>query len=141
MFGSKKVEGANGNGSQVVNVVSNNMITSGTRIEGNITANSDMRIDGELYGNLNCQGKIIIGSEGKIIGDIDCQNAVIEGVFHGKLKCSDLLSIRETAQINGEISTDKLMVQAGAVFNVVCNMGSLIHASNPQPKKEKALAS
>jgi cytoskeletal protein CcmA (bactofilin family) len=128
MFGSKKTEGNSNNGTPVQSVVSNNMITSGTKIEGNVSANSDMRIDGELIGNLNCQGKIIIGAEGRIIGDIECQNAVIEGVFQGKLKCSDLLNIRETAQIRGEITTDKLMVQAGAIFNVVCNMGSLVHA-------------
>jgi cytoskeletal protein CcmA (bactofilin family) len=140
MFGSKKTETVNTNGNVSVSAVSNNMITSGTKIEGNITANSDIRIDGELYGNIQCQGKIIIGADGKIIGDIDCQNAVIEGIFHGKLKCAELLNIRETAQINGEITTDKLMVQSGAVFNVVCNMGSLLHASTEQ-KKGKALAS
>ncbi len=140
MFGSKKTDGNGSNGVPTVSVVSNNMITSGTRIEGNVSANSDMRIDGELIGNLTCQGKIIIGAEGKIIGEIDCQNAVIEGVFQGKLKCSDLLNIRETAQIKGEITTDKLMVQAGAIFNVVCNMGSLIHAAPMEYKKDKAVA-
>ncbi len=140
MFGSKKSDGNGNGGVPAVNVVSNNMITSGTKIEGNVSANSDMRIDGELVGNLSCQGKIIIGAEGKIIGDIDCQNAVIEGVFQGKLKCSDLLNIRETAQIRGEITTDKLMVQAGAIFNVVCNMGSLMHAVPSENKKDKAVA-
>ncbi len=139
MFGTKKTENTNGNGTPTVSAVSNNMITSGTKIEGNITANSDMRIDGELIGNLSCQGKIIIGAEGKIIGDIDCQNAVIEGVFNGKLKCTDLLNIRETAQIKGEITTDKLMVQSGAIFNVVCNMGSLVHAA-PASKNDKSAA-
>lgn len=128
MFGPKKTDNNANNSALAVSAVSNNMITVGTRIEGNIIANSDIRIDGELYGNLTCQGKIIIGSEGKIVGDIECQNAVIEGVFQGKLKCIELLNIRETAQINGEITTDKLNVQAGAIFNVVCNMGSLMHA-------------
>lgn len=128
MFGGKKSENSSGGGNQAISAISNNLITSGTKIEGNVTANSDMRIDGELYGNLSCQGKIVIGAEGKIIGDIECQNAVIEGIFQGKLRCGELLNIRETAQINGEITTDKLMVQAGDVFNVVCNMGSLMKA-------------
>jgi cytoskeletal protein CcmA (bactofilin family) len=141
MFGSKKTENASVSGTPSVSAVSNNMITSGTRIEGNVNANSDMRIDGELFGNLTCAGKIIIGSEGRIIGDIECQNAVIEGVFQGKLKCTDLLNIRETAQINGEITTDKLVVQSGAIFNVVCNMGSLMHAAAAPLKKADALAS
>jgi cytoskeletal protein CcmA (bactofilin family) len=125
MFGNKKTES---NGTAVAQSVSisNNLIASGTKIEGNMTSNSDIRIDGELIGNLICQGKIVIGGEGKIIGNIECQNAVIEGIYQGHLKCSELLNIRETAQINGEIDTDKLMVQSGAVFNVVCRMKALV---------------
>lgn len=141
MFGGKKTENISSSGTPSASVVSNNMITVGTRIEGNVSASSDMRIDGELYGNLSCAGKIIIGAEGKIVGDIECQNAVIEGVFQGKLRCTDLLNIRETAQINGEITTDKLIVQSGAVFNVVCNMGSLMHAAASNGKKKEAIAS
>jgi cytoskeletal protein CcmA (bactofilin family) len=137
MFGNKKNEtnGAN----TAVSVVMSNMITTGTKIEGNINASSDMRIDGELVGNLYCNGKVVIGAEGKIIGDIDCQNAVIEGIFQGRLKCSELLNIRETAQIKGEITTDKLMVQSGAVFNVVCNMGGYLPSSNGQVKSKEAI--
>jgi cytoskeletal protein CcmA (bactofilin family) len=125
MFGNKKAE-MNGNVATQSVAVSNNLIASGTKIEGNITSNSDIRIDGELIGNLSCSGKIVIGANGKIIGNIDCQNAVIEGIYQGKLKCAELLNIRETAQIDGEIDTDKLMVQAGAVFNVVCRMKALV---------------
>ncbi len=141
MFGGKKTENNGSNGSASVSPTSNNLITTGTKIEGNITANSDMRIDGELYGNLNCQGKLVIGSEGKVIGNIDCQSAVIEGVYQGKLVCSDLLNIRETAKITGEIITEKLMVQSGALFNVTCKM-NVKSSSNgiPANKKEAANA-
>ena len=94
MFGGKKSDNSAGGGNPVVSAISNNLITSGTKIEGNVTANSDMRIDGELYGNLICLGKIVIGAEGKIVGDIECQNAVIEAVFQGNLKSGDLPNIR-----------------------------------------------
>jgi cytoskeletal protein CcmA (bactofilin family) len=124
MFGNKKTE-SNGNAVTPSVSISNNLIAAGTKIEGNITSNSDIRIDGELLGNLVCQGKIVIGNEGKIIGNIECQNGVIEGIYSGKLKCGELLNIRETAQIDGEIETDKLMVQSGAAFNVICRMKSL----------------
>jgi cytoskeletal protein CcmA (bactofilin family) len=136
MFGNKKSDSSNNNGGATVSAISNNLITSGTRIDGNINASFDIRIDGELYGNLICQGKLVIGAEGKIIGNIECQSAVIEGTYQGKLVCSELLNIRETAKITGEIITEKLMVQTGAIFNVTCNMNGKHTVASTNSKKE-----
>ncbi len=100
-----------------------NSIVHGTSIEGTITAGSDIRIDGKLKGVLNCQGKLVIGSTGEVEGEVTCQDAMIEGKFTGKLVVREMLTIRDSAVVNGDISTDKLVVQSGAVFNVQCAMG------------------
>ena len=86
-------------------------------------ASNDIRIDGVLLGNVECKGRVIIGAQGKIEGDTTCLNAIIEGQFVGTLNVKELLSVKETAVINGDIITDKLMIQPGAVFNVSCTMG------------------
>ena len=85
-----------------------NSLVSGTSVEGTISADNDIRIDGYLKGILNCKGKVIIGPKGNIDGEIKAQNAVIEGQFRGSLFIEDLLHIKETAQVEGEINTDKL---------------------------------
>ncbi len=100
-----------------------NSLGNGTKLIGDLIAQNDMRIDGELEGNLKCAGKLILGPKGRIKGQIECLNAVIEGTIDGSIKVKDLLQVKETAQISGEINTDKLMVQSGAVFNVKCSMG------------------
>jgi len=100
-----------------------NSLVAGTNIEGTIFASSDIRIDGSINGTLHCTGKVIIGQEGKVVGDIQCENAVIEGSFDGTLNVASTLNVKETASIKGEINTNKLLVQNGAVFNVSCNMG------------------
>ena len=82
-----------------------------------------MRIDGTLEGNLSCAGKLILGPKGLITGQIDCQNAVIEGSIDGIIRVKELLQVKESANITGEITTSKLLVQPGAIFNVKCNMG------------------
>lgn len=127
MFGNKNNEAkdtANRKTSGIAaNVLSINSMVQGTKMEGTLHAESDIRIDGELKGSLVCKGKVIIGETGKIEGDIKCVNAVIEGVFDGIINVSELLHIKETARINGEINTDKLIVQSGAIFNVSCKMG------------------
>lgn len=103
-----------------------NSLVPGTTIEGTIIAENDIRIDGLVKGTLTCKGKVIIGPKGQIDGDIKAQNAVIEGTFKGTLQIDDLLMIKETAHVEGEINTDKLSVSPGAKFNVVSKMSNQV---------------
>lgn len=109
-----------------------NTLVKGTVIEGNVRCESDLRVDGTIKGKLVCQAKVIIGPTGSIEGEIRCQNAVIEGKFNGILHVSELLNVRETAEVDGEITTNKLLVQSGAKFNVSCKMD--LGASNGASK-------
>jgi cytoskeletal protein CcmA (bactofilin family) len=100
-----------------------NALVKGTTIEGNVRCDSDIRVDGTIKGKLICKSKVILGPTGVVEGEISCQNAVIEGRFKGTLTVTELLNVRETAEIDGDISTGKLLVQSGAKFNVDCKMG------------------
>jgi cytoskeletal protein CcmA (bactofilin family) len=100
-----------------------NSLVQGTMVEGTVTSDSDIRVDGMIKGKLICKAKVIIGSSGTIEGEVKCRSAVVEGTFNGSIVVDELLNIRESAKISGEISTNKLIVQSGAVFNVACNMG------------------
>jgi len=100
-----------------------NSLVQGTTISGDITADSDIRIDGKLTGTLECAAKVVIGPTGSVEGEIRCQNAVIEGRFKGTINVSQLLQVKDKAEVNGNITTDKIIVQSGAIFNVVCQMG------------------
>lgn len=99
-----------------------NALVKGTVVEGSVRCDSDMRVDGLIKGKLTCASKVIIGPTGAVEGEIKCQNAVIEGRFKGILQVSELLSVRETAEVEGDITTNKLLVQSGAKFNVSCKM-------------------
>ena len=99
-----------------------NALVKGTTVEGTLRCESDLRVDGTIKGKLTCQSKVIIGPSGMVDGEIRCQNAVIEGRFKGMMYVSELLNVRETAEIEGEITTNKLLVQSGAKFNVTCHM-------------------
>lgn len=103
---------------------SSNSLVQGTNIEGSLQADKDIRIDGTLTGNLNCKGKVIIGPTGFISGDVQCENAVIEGRFEGMMMVSDVLHVKETARVEGDVTTQKLVVQPGSIFNVKCKMGT-----------------
>ena len=123
MFKSNKAEPKNktltmSNGSQSIN-----SLVQGTILEGTIRTDSDIRIDGKLIGKLICKGKVIVGPTGEIQGDIDCLNALFEGRFSGKVKVHEVLQVKESANVQGEVETKKLIVQSGSIFNVTCRMG------------------
>ena len=126
--------GSNNNKREVTKTKSNTIIPSsgthslnslvqGTVIEGAVKSVSDIRVDGTIKGKLICDAKVIIGPTGFVEGEISCKSAVIEGKFSGTLEVAELLNVRERADISGEIVTNKLIVQSGAVFNVSCTMG------------------
>lgn len=115
-----------------------NSLGSGTRMEGSINSDSDIRIDGELIGTLTCKGKIIIGPKGFVDGNIDCATALVEGHFKGVLKTSELLNVAESAVIDGEVSTGRLAVHPGAKFNVHCATGS--STTSTKTKSDKVLS-
>ena len=100
-----------------------NTLVKGTIVEGTVKSESDIRIDGIIKGSLNCNAKVIIGPSGFIEGEVRCANAVIEGKFEGSLHVTELLNVRENAVVSGDVRTNKLIVQSGAVFNVDCKMG------------------
>ena len=100
-----------------------NSLVHGTRVEGVIESDNDIRVDGAIKGTLKCKAKVIIGPKGLIEGEINAQNAVIEGRFEGVLTIAEVLHIKEQARVTGEISAAKLVVQPGAVINGSFDMG------------------
>ena len=133
MFGNNKKPVADGSSnSQSYSTSGINSLVAGTSIEGTIKAQSDIRIDGDLNGNLECSGRVIIGTDGRVTGDVHCQNAIIEGYIQGVLTVAEELDIRETGSVNGEVNTGKLKIAPGGIFNVNCNMsGQKIKSINP----------
>jgi len=103
-----------------------NLIGAGTVIEGDIRSNGDIRIDGAVYGQVISKAKVVIGNTGIIEGDLNCQNADISGTIKGKSSVSELLFLKSSSKLNGDIVTGKLVVEVGATFTGSCNMGPLI---------------
>jgi cytoskeletal protein CcmA (bactofilin family) len=116
-----------------------NIIGVGTIITGDIVSNGDIRIDGGLTGNLRTKGKIVIGETGKIKGEIKCKNSDIAGEVEGKTYVSDLLTLKSTSKIFGDIQASKLAIEPGCKFTGFCNMsGSNIQdAEKRLPGSEK----
>ncbi len=99
-----------------------NKIVAGTEINGDLTSDSNIHLEGEVNGNVSCAGRVVIGSSGKINGNLVCVNAEIEGAMEGQLMVENLLVLRSTARIKGDIQTMKLHIEEGAFFEGACVM-------------------
>jgi cytoskeletal protein CcmA (bactofilin family) len=99
-----------------------NRICEGTEVKGSIKSSTDFRIDGKIEGNIQCEGKIIIGEKGNIKGEIVSKNMDISGHVEGTILIEGLLSFKSTAVVEGEITTSKLVIEVGAMFNGNCHM-------------------
>ena len=110
-----------------------NIIGNGTEIKGNVSSNGDLRIDGTIKGNIQSTGKVVVGSTGRVEGEINCQNADISGEVKAHIRIKELLSLKASAVVSGDIFTNKLAIEPGAVFTGACKMG------DPQTIDEKLL--
>ena len=106
-----------------------NKILSGTEFIGDIVADSNVLIEGDIIGNVSCSGKVILSSSGKLKGNLVCVNAEIDGTIHGELTVENLLVMRSTARIKGDIQSTKLTIEEGAYFEGACVMKSPITTS------------
>ncbi len=108
-----------------------NVIGEGTSIQGDMKSSGDVRIDGEVIGNLNIQGKLVLGLNGKIKGEALCKNAELSGRLEGKIKVSELLSLKASTKLIGDIITKRLAIEPGAVFSGTCQMEENTSSSKP----------
>jgi cytoskeletal protein CcmA (bactofilin family) len=91
-----------------------NRLVVGTKLVGDLSTESSLRVDGSIHGNINCSGKIVIGKEGNIIGDVISVQAEIEGTVEGDLKVEDILILQKTAIVKGAMSVGRLVIEDGA---------------------------
>jgi cytoskeletal protein CcmA (bactofilin family) len=115
-----------------------NLIGVGTEIKGDISSNGDIRVDGKLQGNLKTKGKVVIGETGAVKGEIKCKNSDVEGSIEGKIQVVELLSLKATSNITGDIIARKLAIEPGAKFTGNCSMVSDTEIQNAPKESEKS---
>ena len=106
------------------------LIGAGTTLKGDLSSNSDLRIDGKVIGNIHSTAKVVIGANGVVEGDISGNQADIIGKVTGNIKAKDLLQLRGDSTVTGNLYAEKLQVEPSATFNGQCHMGAVTNGSN-----------
>ena len=113
------------------------LISAGTTLTGDLNSNADLRIDGTLIGNINSTAKVIIGANGSVKGDINGHQADILGKVTGAVKVKELLQLKGSSVVQGNIHAGKLQVEPTATFNGECHMTIAPAVAEKIAEKEK----
>lgn len=132
MFGNK-----NSTPQSTPNSFISNRINLGTTVEGTLESDGDLRIEGTIKGTLRTKAKVAVGPTGLIEGDVHCKTADIEGRITGDIEVSEVLTLKASAIVEGNIYTAKIVIENGAHFDGICNMGAKDVKEVPQPKETK----
>jgi cytoskeletal protein CcmA (bactofilin family) len=116
MFNSSK------NNTPAFNPNNLNIINAGTTILGDLNSEGDMRIDGTVKGYVSSKARLVLGNTCKVEGDIKAVNLELSGEVNGNIYVTELLTVKASAKINGNIVSNKLIIEAGAEFNGNCAM-------------------
>lgn len=118
-----------------------NSIAKGTVITGDVIGEGDFRIEGTIHGTIQTPGKVVIGKTGVVSGTLKSANADIEGQFSGQLFLTNMLALKSSAAVEGEVEVGRLAVEPGATFNATCVMKGAVKelpSKNGQGKQKSS---
>jgi len=106
------------------------LIGNQTSFEGKIKSSQGIRVDGLFKGNIECEGWVVVGNQGKIEGDIVADNVIIGGEIRGNIFARDRLEITAKGKVRGDIVTSHLVIEEGVIFEGACRMTTEEKAEN-----------
>ncbi|MGM0378261.1 MAG: bactofilin family protein [Bacillota bacterium] len=111
------------------------IIGNETTFDGDISAKGNMKIEGKVNGNLKSNGKIILGQDSIIEGNITSKSLIIGGNVNGNIKTAESLKITQTGNLEGDILVSSFAIEKGGTFKGQCDINT--KDSNKKLKKLK----
>lgn len=92
-------------------------ISQGIKIKGEVTGSEDLFVDGQVDGKLSLtNGSLTIGPNGTVKADVSAREVIVRGKVDGKVTARDKVALWSTGQVNGEVQTDRLAIEDGALL-------------------------
>lgn len=102
-----------------------NIIGLESQLNGDIESIGNIRIEGKVFGNTKAKAKLVMGKDSYVDGNVVARTAEVAGKVKGNIEISEVLTLKPSAVIEGDIVTNQLIVEPGATFNGGCKMGHL----------------
>ncbi|CAM3624192.1 bactofilin family protein [Marinicrinis lubricantis] len=101
------------------------LIGEGSCFEGNLTSQATIRIEGQMKGDIQCEGDVIIGENGDVHSNIRARNLIVAGKLTGDAHAAELLKITSKGQIFGNVRCKSIVIEEGGTFSGSSDMAAL----------------
>ncbi len=98
----------------------NTILGKGSSVTGNLRINGFVRLDGDIDGNLETDGNVIIGDNARIRGDVKAKSVIISGIVVGNIIAQEGIKILSEASVLGDVISRKVQIDDKATFNGKC---------------------
>jgi cytoskeletal protein CcmA (bactofilin family) len=116
-------------------------ISSGIRINGEISGNDDLYIDGQAEGQFRFpQSKVTVGPNGRVQASIEAREIVVEGTVQGNLKASESVQLGRASRVNGSLTTPRIAIDDGARLRGKVEMTRATETKQPASASRSAPA-
>jgi cytoskeletal protein CcmA (bactofilin family) len=109
------------------------IVGAGARLEGNVVSAGNLRIDGQVKGQINAEGDVALSPQSQVEADIRAQNVSIAGRFKGSIHVKGKAHLARGGRIDGDITSKTLVVEEGGIFH-----GQSIMDGSAQPEGARA---
>jgi cytoskeletal protein CcmA (bactofilin family) len=103
-------------GAQVASRPDDLRLGRGVRLEGKLTFSGTVRIDATFQGSIVTDGVLVVGEAAKVDADIACGTVIVDGEVNGNVRAREMVELRRTAKLRGEVESPSLAIDRGAVF-------------------------
>jgi cytoskeletal protein CcmA (bactofilin family) len=93
------------------------IVGAGARLEGNVVSAGNLRIDGQVKGQINAEGDVALAPQSQVEADIRAQNVSVAGRFKGNIQVKGKAHLARGGRIDGNITSKTLVVEEGGVFH------------------------
>ena len=98
----------------------NTIIGKGSSITGNLRINGFVRLDGDINGNLETDGNIIIGDGARIKGDVKAKSVIVGGIVVGNILAQESIKLLSNSAVLGDVISRKVQIEDKATFHGHC---------------------
>lgn len=98
----------------------NTVVGAGTKVSGDLNIAGLVRVDGDINGNLETTGRVIIGEKARIHGNVTARAAVIGGIVEGDVFAPDGIQLFSSSVVYGDVITKKISVSEDSLIHGMC---------------------
>lgn len=92
------------------------IVGQGAKLEGTVVSAGSLRIDGQVKGQINADGDVMLSPQSQVEADIRAQNVAVAGRFKGSIVVKGRAEISRGGRVDGDITSKTLVVEEGATF-------------------------